>query len=268
MGESRMGSYNISAGHNPAGKTACGACGFLDESIENRLITKEIVRLLKSYGQKAYDCTCNNGKDQSDVLKKVVAKCNKRNVILDISIHFNSGRNDSKGDQIAAGCEVYCTADIGIKKAVSEQIRNNMKKLGFPDRGTKTTNHLYYLNHTINKAILVEVCFVDDKDDFKLYQKAGYKKVAEAIAKGILIEEMQMGEPNTTGNKSKLKIGKVNTKNDPLRLREKASIMGKIIYKIPKGAKVEILNEGKKWDKIIYNGRTGYCSSKYIKQLK
>ncbi len=75
----RMGSYNISAGHNPPGKVACGACGLLrDESRENRLITKEVIRLLKSYGQKVYDCTCNNGKSQSDVLKKIVEKCNKK----------------------------------------------------------------------------------------------------------------------------------------------------------------------------------------------
>ena len=47
-----MGSYNISAGHNPPGKVACGACGLLDESRENRLITKEVIRLLKSYAQK------------------------------------------------------------------------------------------------------------------------------------------------------------------------------------------------------------------------
>ena len=46
-----MGSYNISAGHNPPGKVACGACGLLDESRENRLITKEVIRLLKSYAQ-------------------------------------------------------------------------------------------------------------------------------------------------------------------------------------------------------------------------
>lgn len=261
-----MGSYNISAGHNPPKKIACGACGFLDESKENRLITKEVIKLLKSYGQRAYDCTCNNGTSQSDVLKKIVTKCNKRNVILDISIHLNSGRSDSIGDKKSGGCEIYCTADIGIKKEVSKQIRKNMNKIGFPDRGTKTTNNLYYLNHTLNKAILVEVCFVDDKDDYDLYKKVGYKKIAEAIAKGILMEDTKLQATDKTSSKAKLNIGKVNTKNDPLRLRKKASLMGKVIYKIPKGAKVEILSEGEKWDKVRYNGRTGYCSSKYIKK--
>ncbi len=66
-----------------------------------------------------------------------------------------------------------------------------MNKIGFKNRGIKTTSGLYYLNHTKNKAILVEVCFVDDKDDYKLYKKVGYKAVARAIAEGIIGEELK-----------------------------------------------------------------------------
>ena len=180
-----MSIYNISAGHNPAGKIACGAKGFLDESKEDRLITKEVIKLLRESGHKAYDCTCNNGTSQGDVLKKIVIKCNQRDVLLDVSIHLNSGRNDKKGDKKVAGTEIWCTSASGIKKIVSERILNNMEKLGFTNRGLKTTNGLYYLNHTKNKAILIEVCFVDDKDDYNLYRKIGYQKIAKAIANGI-----------------------------------------------------------------------------------
>ncbi|MBS7007060.1 N-acetylmuramoyl-L-alanine amidase [Anaerostipes sp.] len=186
-----MASFNISAGHNPSGKPACGAVGLLDESKENRLIVKEIIRLLKSAGHKVYDCTCSNGKSQGDVLKKIVSKCNKREVILDVSIHLNSGRNDCEGDGKVAGTEVWCTSSSGIKKRTAEKILINMKKLGFSDRGIKTTGGLYYLNHTANKAILVEVCFVDDKDDYELYTKCGYKVVARAIAEGIAGETIK-----------------------------------------------------------------------------
>lgn len=56
--------YNISAGHNPSGKVACGAKEFLDESKENRLVTKEVIRLLRTSGHKVYDCTCNHGRSQ------------------------------------------------------------------------------------------------------------------------------------------------------------------------------------------------------------
>lgn len=180
-----MGTYNIHAGHNPAGKTACGAVGLLDESAEDRLICKEVVKLLKNNGHTAYNCTCNNGTSPNDVLKKICTKCNKHKVDLDVSIHLNFGRNDKKGDNKIGGSEVWCTESSGIKKEVGNKVLKNMAALGFTNRGIKTTGGLYYLNHTTNKAILIEVCFVDDKDDYALYNKVGYKKVAKAIAEGI-----------------------------------------------------------------------------------
>ena len=39
-----MAAISIHAGHNPAGKTACGAVGLLDESKENRLIVAEVIK--------------------------------------------------------------------------------------------------------------------------------------------------------------------------------------------------------------------------------
>lgn len=180
-----MAVYNIHGGHNPVGKIACGASDLLDESKEDRKICKEVVRLLKKKGHKAYNCTVSNGTSQNDVLKKICAKCNKRKAVLDVSIHLNSGRNDRKGDEKIAGTEIWCTKEEGIKKTTGNRILANMKKLGFTNRGIKTTGNLYYLNHTINKAILIEVCFVDDRDDYDLYKKVGYKKIAKAIADGI-----------------------------------------------------------------------------------
>ena len=84
-----MAVYNIHGGHNPAGKIACGASDLLDESREDRKICKEVVRLLKKKGHKAYNCTVSNGTSQNDVLKKICAKCNKRKATLDVSIHLN-----------------------------------------------------------------------------------------------------------------------------------------------------------------------------------
>lgn len=181
-----MAKYNIHAGHNPSGKIACGASDLLDESTEARNVVKYVIEYLKAKGHTVYNCTVNNGTSQSDVLKKICAKCNAHSVDLDVSIHFNSGRSDRKGDNKVGGCEVLVTADTGIKKTSSAAIRKNMKVLGFTDRGTKLSNNLYFLNHTKAKAILVEVCFVDDKDDYKLYKKLGAKKIAKAIADGIM----------------------------------------------------------------------------------
>lgn len=181
-----MAVYNIHAGHNPSGKIACGASDLLDESRENRKICNEVVRLLREKGHKVYNCTVNNGTSQNDVLKKICTKCNKRKAALDVSIHFNAGRKDKKGDKKVAGTEIWCTRAEGIKKTAGNRILKNMKKLGFTNRGIKTTGNLHYLNHTINKAILIEVCFVDDRDDYNLYKKVGYKKIAKAIVDGMI----------------------------------------------------------------------------------
>lgn len=59
--------------------------------------------------------------------------------------------------------------------------------------------------------------------------------------------------------------GVISTDKDPLRMREKASSTGRILQTIPKGTKIEILEKGKDWHKCKYNGKTGYCSAKYVK---
>ena len=99
--------FNVHAGHNPDGKMACGACGLIKESTEARKVKNEVIRLLRKNGHKVYDCTCANGKSQTDVLKQIVTKCNKHKVDLDISIHFNSGAADQKGNGKTTGTEVY-----------------------------------------------------------------------------------------------------------------------------------------------------------------
>lgn len=56
--------------------------------------------------------------------------------------------------------------------------------------------------------------------------------------------------------------GTVITKKDPLLIRETPG--GNKIGSIPKGASVEILEQGEEWHKVRYNGRTGYSAARYI----
>lgn len=185
---------NIHAGHNPAGRIACGAVGLLDESKENRLVKNELIKYLKQGGVTVYDCTEDNGTSQSDVLKKIVAKCNAHTVDFDFSLHLNSGRNDYNGDGKQAGTEIHISADNKGKRAVAQRILDRMKAIGFnTSRGIKIRNDLYVLNHTKAPAILIEICFVDDRDDYNQYMKVGYKAVAKAIAEGIMNKTISDG---------------------------------------------------------------------------
>ena len=165
-----MMKFNVHAGHNPDGKIACGAVGILKESTQARKVVKYVIGYLKKAGHTVYDCTCNNGISQNDVLKKIVSKCNTHDVNLDISIHFNSGAGDKKGNGKTTGTEVLVyDATKSIPYRAAENVCKEIAKLGFKNRGVKENPSLYVLNATRSPAILIECCFVDDKDDANLY---------------------------------------------------------------------------------------------------
>lgn len=191
-----MAAISIHAGHNPAGKVACGAVGLLDESKENRLIVAEMIDILKSNGWTVYNDTVDNGSNQNDVLNKIVTKCNSHSVSFVFSIHLNSGRNDYPGDSRIGGFEVWVNAMNKGKPEMAERIRTNMRGLGFTDRGTKISKNLKVLNKTNAPALLLEICFVDDRDDYDLYQSVGYKAIGKAIAYAIMNKPMQEVEMN------------------------------------------------------------------------
>lgn len=184
-----MASYNVHAGHCPQGKGAYGAVGILKESVEDRIVKDEVIRLLKAQGHTVYDCTCEENTNQNGCLSKIVAKCNQHSVALDVSIHLNSGRNDYGGDGSIGGVEVY-NYDTRTK-AISDRICKNIStNLGITNRGTKYNKNLYVLNNTKSLALLVECCFVDDKDDANRWDA---KKCAKAIVEGILNKSISSG---------------------------------------------------------------------------
>ncbi len=181
----KIKAVTVHAGHNPTGKIASGASDYIDESKENRVITKKVVRLLKRNGIKAYDCTVNNGKSQTDVLRKICAKCNSKKRDLDISIHFNSADHQRIRDGKTTGTEVWVKNTSAVRGDVAKRICSRMAKLGFKNRGVKTTSNLWFLNKTTKPAILIEVCFVSDPDDAVLYKKHK-DDIAKAIVQAII----------------------------------------------------------------------------------
>ena len=181
---------NVHAGHNPDGKVACGAIGIIQESTEARKVKEEVIRLLTVLGHTVYDCTVDNGTSANNVLTSIVKKCNAHEVDLDVSIHFNSGRNDYNGDGSIGGTEIFVYSKTSKAMTAAKGVANTLKSDGYrlrkdgtsPADGVKINSKLYVLNKTKAPAMLVECCFVDDKDDVTLYD---YRKVAEAIVYGI-----------------------------------------------------------------------------------
>lgn len=176
---------NVHAGHN---SYTPGASSILNELKEDRIVKDEVIRLLKSNGHTVYDCTDDAGRTEDDNLYNIVKKCNSHNVDYDISIHLNWGRKDLKGDDDTGGVEVFIydkSSNSPVKEA--ERVAAAIsKKLGIRNRGVKVANY-YVLRETKAPALLVECCFVDDKDDANRWNA---KKCAEAIVEGILNKEI------------------------------------------------------------------------------
>ena len=201
-----MGRYNIHGGHN---KIVPGASKIIDEVTEDRKVKNALIELLDDEGHTVYDCTDDSGRTSGANLANIVAKCNKHSVDLDVSIHLNSGRGDTKGDGSTGGVEVFCydskTKDVAkkIADAIAAEFGYNKRSDSTTPSGyagVKYSKGLYVLRNTKSKAILVECCFVDDKDDTKVWNA---EKCAAAIYKGITGKTASTGSGSSKPDTSK-----------------------------------------------------------------
>ena len=161
----------INVGHTKIG-TGVGASKYLNESTETRIIACEVMSLLAKTDHEVYYLGIDKSNNN---LKYVVDEANNKKIDLFVSIHLNAG-----GGQ---GSEVYTYKGRELPQA--KNIVTNLNRLGFKNRGIKNGSNLYVIKHTKMTSILIEVCFVDSRSDVTLYNKLGYRKIAEAIVNAI-----------------------------------------------------------------------------------
>lgn len=218
-----MSTYNVHGGHN---KIVPGASSYLNEVTEDRKVAAGVIKLLKAQGHTVYDCTDNVGKTQGENLANIVAKCNKHTAALDISIHFNAAKKDS-GDGKTKGTEVFVYSSSSKAKDTATGVCKKLAALGFTNRGVKVSTGLYVLKNTKSPAMLVEVCFVDDKDDARLYNKVGVDAICKAIVEGVLnktitTKESATAKKSTSNAVPTYAIGKMYTTQIELNVRKGA----------------------------------------------
>lgn len=165
------------AGHG-AGDNGAVGCGYKEADL-----TREVVRLVKSklssYATVAVaDTSVNWFNNKSKLPLSGV------NYVLEI--HFNACVNDTKGNGVTTGTEIFVTT---IEKGVTveEKIVKGLEVLGFKNRGVKRKNYSV-INYCKSKGIssaLLETCFIDDADDMKIYASKK-DRIAEAITNGIV----------------------------------------------------------------------------------
>lgn len=180
-----MGKWNMSAGHGKRDSKSCGAIDLMCESTENRPIKDKLISIMREQKETVRDNTVDYPSSKSDCINKVVEDCNKNRANFNIQIHLNSGRKDRHGDSKIGGCEVLVYNTTGTSYTVGKRVCEQLAKLGFTNRGVKVNKELGFIANTYDQAMIIEICFVDDMDDVKLYNQVK-DKIPYAIASALL----------------------------------------------------------------------------------
>ncbi len=165
----------INCGHTVSGTVGSGAVGFLNESDETRAIGNILIDKLRERGHTVINCTNDRASSVTENLAIICDIANAQYLDAFISIHLNSGGG--------TGCEAY-TYD-GRDRAFAGEMTSKLSDLGFRDRGIKDGSYLYVIRNTKAPACLLEVCFVDNREDADRYKNLGAERIAEAPCNAI-----------------------------------------------------------------------------------
>lgn len=214
----------IDMGHTLSGEgTGSQGCGYKEQNL-TRELGKIVIEMLKKEGHTIYDCTVDKSSNNAQQLIDRVNKANKQPLDLFVSIHFNACVNDVKGDGRTTGTEVLLHSMSSKAKPYAERIVKKIANVGLKNRGVKTHN-AYVLKHTKAPALLIETCFIDDRDDMNVYLKSP-RKVAKAIVEGILDKTItDVTETPKTGFYRVL-VGSYRDKNNAIKRQEELKSKG------------------------------------------
>ncbi len=168
----------VGAGHTRTGKGTGAYYKGFNESEITRKVVKALIPKLKRKNHTVIDVTVESAVSQNSYLRKVCEKVNASGAELFIQIHLNAS-----GTHLGRGVECFTWYGTRLKEAT--KICANVAKLGTKNRGVKDGSGLYVVKHTKPKAILVELFFLDQYNDRRMYLDHGAEELAEAIAQAI-----------------------------------------------------------------------------------
>ena len=174
--------FLIMAGHTLDGQKGSGAVGYIHESVETRRVGPAVTENLRKLGQKATYIKLDKPITDSYLYDQVKLANSKGTFDCVVQIHFNAGSSDKDDKQ--TGTETYYRSSNG--KVFAVRVNDKLNKL-YRKRDTGARNdkpNLYWLKNTNCPAILIEVCFVDDKDDVKIYNN-NFDETCRLIAEGL-----------------------------------------------------------------------------------
>ena len=165
---------NFDYGHG--GKDSGATLGNRKESNDVLSIGKEIAVEMRRHGVTVDETRTN---DSTLSLKDRSSFENKKDYDYFVSFHRNAFNKK------AHGVETF-TYSHSSKKAneLATKVQNNLVKLGFTNRGTKEAN-FHVLRETKSPAILVEMGFIDNAEDNKIFD-CKRNEIVKVITQAIL----------------------------------------------------------------------------------
>ena len=251
----KNGSYTSASGED---------CGGVNEYKYNKKLMKKVKKYLESDGHSVdlYICPEKVFTAASQEKSWKLTRLNAKNYDLVVEGHLNCYNGK------AHGTEVLYVSKNGKKYA--KRVQKTLVSAGFTDRDVQKRTNLYMLNGTKATTIMTESFFCDSKSDYKIGKNVN--KIAKLIAEGICNKKLGIATKAKEAVKTAVKkvtkatvYAKVVTKSDPLMIRNSANRSSKIIGKIPKGSKAEVIKKGSTWTKVKYKSVTGYSATRYLK---
>lgn len=155
-----------------------GAVGITNEYLEMQQLYKYVRDILVSNGHTVINCN-SNANNESAELREGTYKANNNNVDLYLTLHMNSYNGS------AYGVEAWVYSTNSKSYAVAKRLTENYGKLGFYNRGVKTSTGLHDLRRSVAPAIIFETCFCDSRKDIEIWKSTSWKQLARQICNAI-----------------------------------------------------------------------------------
>ena len=215
-----MGKHLVIAGHGkqPSGRIDYGAEG---NGYKENNLTKELCTLMDAYA----------GEEMSFITDHDVYAYRTMGIHTGwdsiTEIHFNAFNT------AAYGCEVLIHADFepdALDKKLLAVLDTYFVSRGFKKRSTALGNRIENMEVCKTKGFnyrLVEVCFIDNANDMKVYQ-ANKKAIAMGLVEAITGKVQTPAEPETeaTGSLYRVQVGAYKTKGNADKMKEKLKTAG------------------------------------------
>ena len=164
-----------------------GDCGAVGNGCKEADLTREIATLVRAELQNYAEVDiADTKKNWYQYVCKKGGSLNVKGYDYALEFHLNAIAAEAQSNGKTKGTEIYVTtAEKGTK--VEQCIVNAISALGFKNRGVKRYNWalINYIKKQGVSSALLEVFFIDDIDDMKIYQNRK-SEVIKAIAGGII----------------------------------------------------------------------------------